>query len=102
MRSALLLSLLAGVAGLGALPFAFSAHAQTGKSAASASAAYHQVGKIALGGEGGWDYLTVDSPAHRLYVTRGTHVMVIDTRKTPLWAILPTHRAYMAWRLRPN
>ncbi len=31
-----------------------------------------------LGGEGGWDYLTVDSAARRVYITRGTHVMVID------------------------
>ncbi len=40
---------------------------------------YKQVGKIAIGGDGGWDYLTVDSDAHRLYITRGTRVMVVDT-----------------------
>jgi len=34
--------------------------------------------KTTLGGEGGWDYLTMDSDAGRLYITRGTHVMVID------------------------
>jgi YVTN family beta-propeller protein len=34
--------------------------------------------KARVGGEGGWDYLTVDSAARRLYVTRGTHVMVLD------------------------
>ena len=27
---------------------------------------------------GGWDYLLVDSPAHRLYITRGDHVDVLD------------------------
>ncbi len=31
-----------------------------------------------LGGEGGWDYLAVDSDANRLYITRGTHLMVLD------------------------
>jgi DNA-binding beta-propeller fold protein YncE len=31
-----------------------------------------------VGGEGGWDYLTVDSATHRLFVPRGTHTMVID------------------------
>jgi len=31
-----------------------------------------------IGGEGGWDYLTLDSEAHRLYVARTTRVMVID------------------------
>ena len=31
-----------------------------------------------VGGEGGWDYITVDSANHRLYVPRSTHTMVID------------------------
>jgi DNA-binding beta-propeller fold protein YncE len=31
-----------------------------------------------IGGDGGWDYVTVDAPAHRLFVTRGTHAMAID------------------------
>lgn len=31
-----------------------------------------------IGGEGGWDYVTVDAQAHRLFVTRSTHTMVID------------------------
>lgn len=34
--------------------------------------------KIAVGGEGGWDYLTVDSAARRLFVSRGNRVVVID------------------------
>jgi DNA-binding beta-propeller fold protein YncE len=32
-----------------------------------------------IGGDGGWDYLTVDSQSHRLYVPRSTHTMVIDS-----------------------
>ena len=32
-----------------------------------------------IGGDGGWDYVTVDAPNHRLFVTRSTHTMVIDT-----------------------
>ena len=32
-----------------------------------------------LGGDGGWDYLSVDPAAHRLYVTRATHVLIVDT-----------------------
>src|SRR5579872_2021916 len=31
-----------------------------------------------IGGEGGWDYITVDANNHRLYVPRSTHTMVID------------------------
>ena len=40
---------------------------------------YHLLKKIEIGGEGGWDYLFADSDAHRLYVSRATKVVVIDT-----------------------
>jgi len=36
------------------------------------------VSRIPIGGEGFWDYLTVDSGARRLYVSHGTHVVVVD------------------------
>lgn len=39
---------------------------------------YKVIKTIQVGGEGGWDYVTVDSDARRLYVSRGTHVMVFD------------------------
>jgi len=32
-----------------------------------------------IGGDGGWDYLLADPSAHRLYVTHGTRVEVLDT-----------------------
>lgn len=35
---------------------------------------------VALGGEGNWDYLTVDAPTHRLFVPRSTHTMILDAR----------------------
>ena len=35
--------------------------------------------KWKLGGEGGWDYLLDDSSAHRLYITHGARVEVVDT-----------------------
>src|SRR5579872_621810 len=40
--------------------------------------AYHVIKKIPVGGEGGWDYLTVDGGARRFYITRGTHVIVLN------------------------
>src|SRR5579872_4742557 len=46
--------------------------------AASQSSGYHLVKKVVLGGEGGWDYLNVDSTSHRLFISRGTHIMVVD------------------------
>ena len=44
----------------------------------AADTGYHVIKKLQLGGEGGWDYLTVDSTARRLYISRSTHVMVVD------------------------
>ena len=32
-----------------------------------------------IGGEGAWDYVTIDAPNHRLFVTRSTHTQAIDT-----------------------
>lgn len=39
---------------------------------------YHIIKRLKVGGEGGWDYLTVDESARRLYISRSTHVMIID------------------------
>jgi len=38
----------------------------------------HLVKKTLVGGEGGWDYLTVDSKARRVYVTHSDKVVVLD------------------------
>jgi outer membrane protein assembly factor BamB len=46
--------------------------------AQAAGAGYHVVKTYKLGGEGGWDYLTLDSASRRLYISRATHVIVID------------------------
>jgi DNA-binding beta-propeller fold protein YncE len=40
---------------------------------------YHLVRTIPLPGADGWDYMTADAANHRLYVSRGTHVAVVDT-----------------------
>jgi DNA-binding beta-propeller fold protein YncE len=39
---------------------------------------YHVLRRIPVGGEGGWDYLTFDTAGKRLFLSRGTHVMVLD------------------------
>lgn len=41
---------------------------------------YHVIDRWKIGGEGGWDYLRIDSAAHRLYIAHGPRVEVIDTR----------------------
>jgi YVTN family beta-propeller protein len=39
---------------------------------------YQVVKTYAVAGEGGWDYLTADASARRLYISRSTHVLVLD------------------------
>jgi DNA-binding beta-propeller fold protein YncE len=46
--------------------------------AAPPVAGYSIVKKIAIPGQGSWDYLSVDEAARRLYVSHGTQVEVID------------------------
>jgi len=45
---------------------------------AAGPSGYHQIKKIQIGGEGGWDYIAFDSPTRRLFVSRGTKVMVVN------------------------
>ena len=40
---------------------------------------YHLVRQVPLGGEGFWDYLTFDAPNHRIFISRATHVVVVDS-----------------------
>jgi len=39
---------------------------------------YHLLRTFDVAGDGGWDYLTVEPEGHRLFVSRSTHVMVVD------------------------
>jgi YVTN family beta-propeller protein len=43
--------------------------------------AYKFLSEIPIGGEGGWDILTIDSPMHRLYLSHATKVVVVDLAK---------------------
>lgn len=42
---------------------------------------YQFLNEIPIGGEGGWDILTIDSPAKRLYLAHATKVVVVDLNK---------------------
>ena len=42
---------------------------------------YQSAGEIPIGGEGGWDILTIDSVANRLYLSHATKVVVADINK---------------------
>ena len=50
-----------------------------GSTAAIAQKPYSVLTQWKIGGEGGWDYLTSDPAAHRLYVTHGPRVEVLDS-----------------------
>ncbi len=65
--------------GLGhvALMLAGSASA-TGLVVAQDAAGWHVARRIVVGGEGGWDYPLYDGTAHRLFLSHGTQVDVVD------------------------
>src|SRR5438094_9635318 len=49
--------------------------------AAAANQPYQFLTEIPIGGEGGWDILTIDSAASRLYLSHATKVVVVDLNK---------------------
>jgi hypothetical protein len=60
-----------------AILFSAMAFSRTATPAPAASG-YHIIKTVPVGGDGGWDYVYVDSDARRVYVSRGTHTMVLD------------------------
>jgi DNA-binding beta-propeller fold protein YncE len=66
-----------------------------GQLAAQSSAPYHQIASYTLGGDGGWDYLALDTVSHRLFVARNDRVMVIDEASGKLLSeITGLHRTH--------
>ena len=45
--------------------------------------------KVKLGGTGGWDYLEVDPATHRLFISRATHVIVVDPEQGKILGDIP-------------
>jgi YVTN family beta-propeller protein len=45
---------------------------------------YQFLNEINIGGEGGWDILTIDSAAQRLYLSHATKVVVVDLNKNAI------------------
>lgn len=50
----------------------------------AAAGDYHLLKKVPVPGNGGWDYLIVDTAARRLYVSHGTEVNVLDADRGTL------------------
>ncbi|HKP74634.1 MAG TPA: YncE family protein [Longimicrobiaceae bacterium] len=74
------------LAALAAIAAASAAACQT---AALAEGPYRVLHRTVTGGDGGWDYVTVDGPGGRAYLSRGTHVMVVDLRGDSVMGDIP-------------
>jgi len=48
-----------------------------------------KVEKYTIGGEGGTDYISADPVTGRVYISRGTHVMVVDEKTGKVLADIP-------------
>jgi YVTN family beta-propeller protein len=57
--------------------------------AAQGAAAYKLTHQYALGGTGGWDYLTLDPAGDRLFIARNDRVMVVDPASGKLLKEIP-------------
>jgi YVTN family beta-propeller protein len=54
--------------------------AALGAAVPAGAAGYRVADKFAVGGDGKWDYPSVDPATQRLYLSRGTHVIIVDTQ----------------------
>src|SRR5262249_29699878 len=45
---------------------------------APGASGYHVIQTVSIPGDEGWDYLAVDSEARRVYISHGTHVVVMN------------------------
>ena len=61
----------------------------TGATAGLQSQSYHVTHTYTLGGDGGWDYLSLDTVGHRLFVARQDRVMVLDPASGKVQAEIP-------------
>lgn len=60
-----------------------------GSSALSAQSNYKLAQKIPVGSEGGWDYLIVDEPNGRVFVSHSSMAMVVDLKTSKLVGTIP-------------
>jgi hypothetical protein len=74
--------------------------------AAAASApgpsGYHLLKTIKVGGDGFWDYLAFDSPTRRLFISRGTKVVVLDVDSEKVVGEIPNTAGVHGIALAPD
>ena len=71
-KAAGIFTMVAAMAGFVAFTSSGRPSPQAGKSG------YQLANKVVLGGDGTWDYLEVDPATHHLFISRSSHVMVVD------------------------
>lgn len=50
---------------------------------------FHEIARYNLGGDGGWDYLNIDSASHRIFIARSNRVMVVDSESGKIIREIP-------------
>ncbi len=63
---------------------------------------YHFLKEIPVGVKGGWDYLSVDDAARRLYVTHATRIVVIDLDKDAVTGEIPDTPGVHGFAIAPD
>jgi len=63
---------------IASLAAAISVVGSSSRAAAAGSSGYHVIKTIPVPGDDGWDYVAVDSAARRIYISHGTHVVVMN------------------------
>jgi hypothetical protein len=66
------------------------------------SSGYHVIKTVAVPGEDGWDYVTVDSDARRVYITHGTHVVVMNADTYAIEGDIPDTQGVHGVALAPD
>lgn len=70
--------------------------------AATAASGYQLLTRVTLGGEGFWDYLAIDDQARRLYISRWSHVMVVDADTYQIVGDIPGMRGVHGIAIAPE
>jgi DNA-binding beta-propeller fold protein YncE len=70
-------SMLLAITGLLALAAIFVVGSSS-RAAAAGSSGYHVIKTVPVPGDDGWDYVAVDPAARRVYISHGTHVVVMN------------------------
>ncbi len=70
--------------------------------AAGSAPHYTLAHRYVVGGDGGWDYLSFDAAGHRLFVSRGSKLQVLDPDKDTLQGEIPTGEGAHGAALAPD